>query len=295
MMKMVDVAIIGSGPAGMMTALQLKRFGMTPLLFEACRVGGLLLNANLVENYPGFPEGISGPKLVHLFERQVCTTGVNVVFEEVLGLDYDGAIFHIKSNRNSYQSRITVVASGTKPVPFQPGVISERAWSRVSYDVSSIPGVENCNIAIVGAGDAAIDYAFTLERCNSVQILNHNHSVKCLPLLWNRLSESRRILYQAEIEVVSVFSRADGGLLLKCNCPDGEVAIEVDYLIGALGRVPRLDFVSSRLFEKIQELESQGNLYLIGDVKNGRYRQTAIAIGDGLMAAMKIYHLMEAQ
>jgi thioredoxin reductase len=294
-MKMEDVAIIGSGPAGMMTALQLKRFGMTPLVFEASQVGGLLLNANLVENYPGFPEGIAGPKLVHLFENQVCTSGVKFVFEEVLELDYDGAIFYIKSNRNNYQSRITVVASGTKPVPFQPGVISEGAWSRVSYDVSSIHGVENCNIAIVGAGDAALDYAFSLERSNRVQILNRNQSVKCLPLLWNRLSESRRIMYQDNIEVISVFSRADGGLLLKCNGPDGEVAIEVDYLIGALGRVARLDFVSSHLFEKIQELESQGILYLVGDVKNGRFRQTAIAIGDGLMAAMKIYHLMEAQ
>jgi thioredoxin reductase (NADPH) len=248
-----------------------------------------------VENYPGFPEGIPGPKLAHLFERQISNAGVNVVFEEILELDYDSAAFIVKSSRNSYQFRIMVVASGTKPVPFQPGVISKEAWGRVLYDVSSIPGVENCKIAIVGAGDAAIDYAFTLERSNSVQILNRNPSAKCLPLLWNRLSESRRITYQAEIEVMAVFSRTDGGLLLKCNSPDGEVTIEADYLIGALGRVPRLDFISSRLFTKIQELESQGILYLVGDVKNGRFRQTAIAIGDGLMAAMKICHLKEAQ
>jgi thioredoxin reductase (NADPH) len=293
-MMRVDVAIIGSGPAGMMTALQLKRYGMDTLLLETCRVGGLLVNANLVENYPGFPEGIPGPKLVDLFERQVRTAGVSVVYETVTSLDYEGSYFHIQSSRNSYQSRFAVIASGTKAVPFPPGTISEGATDRVSYEVNSICGVENCRIAIVGAGDAAFDYALNLERSNHVQILNRSHSVKCLPLLWDRFLGSGRIQYQSDIEVVSVFSRTDGGLHLICNSPEGVRSIEADYLVGALGRVPQMDFISSRLYDKIQELENQGNLYLVGDVKNGRYRQTAIAVGDGLMAAMKIYHLMEA-
>jgi thioredoxin reductase (NADPH) len=292
-MNYADVAIIGCGPAGMMAALQLRRFGLTPLLFEARQVGGLLLNANRVENYPGFPEGISGPKLVDLFERQLMGTGVNVIIEEIRELDYDGTTFLIQSNLNSYQSRIIVVASGTKPVLFPPGIISHDACPRVSYDVRSLSGVENCNIAIVGAGDAAFDYAFSLSRNNTVQILNRQTTVKCLPLLWNRLSEAKQINYRAEIEVISVISGENGNLLLKCTCPDGKLVLEADYLIGALGRVPKLDYFSPCTAEKISEFERRGILYQVGDVKNGRYRQTAIAIGDGLMAAMKIYQLLE--
>lgn len=294
-MKVEEVAIIGSGPSGMTAALQLRRSGIAPLLFESTRFGGLLVNANLVENYPGFPGGVSGPKLVQLFEQQACTSGVEVIFEEVVELDHDGAVFHITSNMGRYRSRFAVIATGTKAVTFPPGVIQEDALSRVLYEVSPIRGVKNRKIAIVGAGDASFDYALSLERHNQVYILNRGRSIKCLPLLWDRTSVSQRIQYQAEIEVKFVSSTADGGLLLKCKGLEGEREMEVDYLIGALGRVPRLDFVSARLAGMIEELERQGILNLIGDVKNGRYRQTAIATGDGLLAAMKICQLMEVQ
>ena len=82
-MKIESVAIIGAGPAGLSTALQLKRQGIKAVLFERDKVGGLLRNANLVENYPGFPGGLSGPKLVSLFEQQAWEAGVSITSAEV--------------------------------------------------------------------------------------------------------------------------------------------------------------------------------------------------------------------
>jgi thioredoxin reductase len=83
---------------------------------------------------------------------------------------------------------------------------------------------------------------------------------------------------------------------LECKLPDGVEYVDADYLICAFGRQPQLDFVSSELMEIASDLEAQGTLFLVGDVKNGFFRQTSIAVGNGVMAAMKIYqHLREAQ
>jgi thioredoxin reductase len=82
---------------------------------------------------------------------------------------------------------------------------------------------------------------------------------------------------------------------LECSSPDGVISIVADYLIGAVGREPRLDFLSAELLEQAAALGRLGRLYFIGDVKNGIYRQTAIAVGDGLRAAMKIYEVVQDQ
>jgi thioredoxin reductase len=78
-------------------------------------------------------------------------------------------------------------------------------------------------------------------------------------------------------------------MLLECSTPDGPVPLRADYLIGAIGRDPQLDFLSEQVIELAPELEDQGLLYFIGDVKNGLYRQTAISVGDGVRTAMRIY------
>jgi len=126
-----EVAIIGAGPAGIAAAVQLKRYGIEPLVFEKGRIGGLLWNANLVENYPGFPEGISGPELVGKLEAQLRKASIDVIYEEVVRLE-EG--FGLKTEGGSYTADIVVVASGTEPRRF-PGRISEEVEGRVFYEV----------------------------------------------------------------------------------------------------------------------------------------------------------------
>jgi thioredoxin reductase len=167
--------------------------------------------------------------------------------------------------------------------------IPERLRDRVLYEIHSIAQVNGQRIVIVGAGDAAFDYALNLARNNDVVILNREDQVKCLPLLQKRAAASTRIEYRAQIRILELLEAHDSGMVVQCACPIGPTYFQADYVIGAIGREPQLDFVSTQLSMNMDELEARQQLYFVGDVKNGRFRQTAIAVGDGILAAMKIY------
>lgn len=288
-----EVAIIGAGPAGIAAALQLKRSGREPLLLEREQVGGLLRNANLVENYPGFPQGVRGVELVRLFAEQLKSAGVEAHFEEVLRLDYDGKAFLIETNKREIIAGIVVLASGTKPKEFTDCEVPEEARARIFYEVFPLREAQEKRIAIVGAGDAAFDYALNLtQRNNKILILNRSSQVSCLPLLWERAKGSSHIDYQENTTIREISSTATG-LLLKVTTAGKCWNFQADCAILAIGRIPRLDFLSLGLKERIEQLERAGVLYLIGDVRRGIYRQTAIAVGDGIEVAMKIYQRLK--
>lgn len=292
-MKINDVIIIGAGPAGIATALQLNRYGIIPLVFERDHLGGLLRNANLVENYPGFPSGITGRDLVCLFEKQAQVNSLKIIYENVNHLNYLDGFFHVSTSHQDYQSRIVVIATGTKPLIFRDFNIPNSLTNRVFYEVYPILSLESKRIAIVGGGDAAFDYALNLARNNDVLILNRSKKISCLPLLWDRVKASSRITYLPDTRIFQVTPAPDQTILLDINSATGPDLIQADVLIGAIGREPQLDFLSGQFSEIAIQLENQGCLYYVGDVVNGLYRQTAIAVGNGILAAMKIFRLKE--
>ena len=189
------MVIIGAGPAGISTAIQLKRYGVEPTLLEKKEIGGLLKNANLVENYPGFPSGVPGPELVKLFKKQLENIQIKVHFEKVLELDYKNGLFSIKTNQKKITCRIIVIASGTKPRKLSYPDLPAKIENHIFYEIYPLTQVENKKIAIIGAGDAAFDYALNLSKQNKVTILNRGEEVKCLPLLWKRAMETKNISY----------------------------------------------------------------------------------------------------
>ena len=291
-MKVEQVIIIGAGPAGLATAIQLKRYGVQPVLFERAELGGLLRNANLVENYPGFPGGISGPELVDLFVRQAQGLNIRVTPEAVLDVTYARGIFTAETEQKHYGSKILVVATGTKPLHLKGLVVPDDLAGRVYYEVYQLLHLEGQCVAIVGSGDAAFDYALNLGRKNRVLILNRGSQPKCLPLLWERSKNTSSITYHDNILVCQVRANPEGGLWLDCQSEKGEIQFQADYLLGAIGREAQLDCLSEAIRQQEARLVSEGVLYLIGDVKNGIYRQTSIAVGEGVMAAMKIYRYL---
>jgi len=304
-MQKTSVIIIGAGPAGLTAALQLKRFGIPALVFESRQIGGLLHNANLVENYPGFPRGVTGVKLVNLFKKQIEHIGVDVIAEKVFSLEYiesphpnllpqgEGTrpsdVFIVKTDKDEYRAEIAVIASGTKPRKFDEEIIISDAKPRVFYEVRDLLDVENQEIIIVGAGDAAFDYALNLaRRDNRVTILNRGKNLQALALLVERVRKNKQISYVEEAQVRRVTSAGEQSLTIEVNRRENIEIMEASFLLGALGRIPNLNFLDESIQSREKELTEREILYFIGDVRNGIFRQTAIAAGDGLRAAMQI-------
>lgn len=281
-MRTFKVAIIGAGPAGIACAIQLKRYEIDFIIFERNKPGGLLRNANLVENYLGFPEKITGEELVNLFCRQLEFNNINPTKENVESIDYkDG--FSIKTNKSRYQSEILIVASGTKPKRLNIK-IPPNTKSKIFYEVVALKKLNGEKIGIIGSGDAGFDYAIGLSKKNKIIIFNRTDKHKCLPILFKRCMENKNIMYITNFEITKIQLK-NKKLVLH---PKNKKSVSVDYLIVAIGREPNLDFLSKNIKHKLKMLEKNKKLYMIGDVKNKIFRQTAIAVGNGIKTAMEI-------
>jgi thioredoxin reductase (NADPH) len=161
--------------------------------------------------------------------------------------------------------------------------------NRVFSDVHHLLAETGKKIVIIGAGDAAFDYALNLTKNrNSVTILNRGRDVKCLGLLWERARVEPGIEYFTETPVCRVEpDETDGRLRVQTEAIGPLVA---DYLLFAVGRIPQVSFLPDEIINNNLE-----GVYFAGDVKNGFYRQAAIAAGDGLRAAMEIYHTLNSE
>jgi thioredoxin reductase len=188
---------------------------------------------------------------------------------------------------------VVVIATGTKPIHLKNISIPEDLTERVFYEVHDLLHVENKCVVIIGSGDAAFDYAMNLSKKNRIIILNRGEKPKCLPLLWERAQKVPAISYRNNTEVNQLIKDSKGGMLMDCQSPAGALQFHADYLVGAIGRETQLDYLSEPFLQQAQALEEQGVLYKIGDVKNGIYRQTSIAVGAGVLTAMKIYRQLK--
>ena len=288
------IAIIGAGPAGIAAAVQLKRYGIDALLFEEDQPGGLLRNAHFVENYPGFPGGISGPQLVMRLREHLESAGVDVIHKTVETLAYEEGEerFFLSASGVVFGPRIVVNASGTRPRLLDLALtLTHELHKNIFYEVYPITGEKEKTVLILGAGDAAFDYALNLASANDVIIVNRGDGVKALPLLKQRAAAVPRIRYLENTTVSNIAVGKEKALLVSLVSSgvsgySGE--IETDYLLCALGREPRIDFYDSRLLAIKEELKRLGVFYEVGDVVNGIFRQAAIAAGDGVRAAMKL-------
>ena len=285
-MKPDKVAIIGAGPAGIACAIQLARYGIIPLLFERDIPGGLLKNANLVENYPGFPGGITGISLTHKMTRQLELSGVPLIHEKVINVYYKSVAYHIITDKKDYSSDLLVIASGTSPIEYPQSNID----NRISYEVYPLRDVRNAVIAIIGAGDAAFDYALQLAPYNKVMIFNKSDTVKCLPLLRLRAKGLGQISYHENFILKQILEETTSSCLKLFFQTKNEMESHLaDYIIFAIGRRPELSYADPGLISLFEQLQLEKKLYLVGDVKNDLLRQASIAAGEGIRAAMQIY------
>ncbi|MGB9641196.1 MAG: NAD(P)/FAD-dependent oxidoreductase [Anaerolineales bacterium] len=282
------VGIIGAGPSGITAGIQLTRYGISTILIEGKHPGGLLRNANWVENYPGFPTGISGEDLADLMTRQIEGMGVEMITDVIQSIRWDGEVFILDSAKNQISCNLLILASGTKPIQLPENVVHHSAKAAVFYEVTQMPCSHPAKIAIIGGGDAAFDYALHLCPHHQVTIYYRGAKARCLPLLWQRAVIAPTIQITPFTQVESIHRSGNGRLELALHHRGENHTQQVDFVLVAIGRQPALDFLSPALLQQMHELERKGRCFRIGDVHNGFFRQTAIAVGDGMRAAMQI-------
>lgn len=293
MNNIFDVIIIGAGPAGISAAIQLKRYGIKFLIFEKDSIGGLLKNASLVENYPGFPKGIKGTGLIKLFKKHLSGLGIGIKKENVIDVNYNKKEFSITTKNELYFSHNIIIASGTKPKDFSPNNSSSIKYYN---EISRLEKEYNKEIAIIGGGDAAFDYAVSLSgNNNKVSIIHRGSRPSCIPALRKTVLRKKNISYFSDLKIAGA-ARHKGRNIIECiNLINQEKKIiACDILVVATGREPQLKFIKQENRKKLFSLNGK-SLYFIGDVKNKIYRQATISIGDGIRAAMEISHKLNKE
>ena len=277
------IAIIGLGPGGISCAIQLHRYGLRPRIFEPSDTPGLLKNANLVENYPGFPEGITGSELYARFMKQLEQYSPDIVRSRVNKVVREEAQFILDAGEDVGRYKFVVLSTGTRPQELDLDHPREKTF----YEVADVPR-DLKNILILGGGDAAFDYALNLkDQEKEIWIVCRGERPKCLGLLEKRCQD-------AGIETIigtGVTSITEDQGRISATLENG-LQIEADCLLCALGRAPKLDPVDKDIRETLDNGGNVEGLFLVGDVKNGLRRQVGIAVGDGLKAAMEIWEMM---
>ncbi|TKJ40297.1 hypothetical protein CEE37_08195 [candidate division LCP-89 bacterium B3_LCP] len=284
----VEVLIIGAGPAGIAAALQLKRAGFDPFIVEKDRIGGALLNAGWVENYPGFARGISGLDLAKLFQEHLEELDIQVQHAHADDLHRMDDHFIASINNKEVIARTVIVAAGTTPNQLDIHGVEDLSGKKVFTELRNLPESLAGTACIIGGGDAAFDYALSLAwRKMDVIIAMRSASPCCLRILDERvlsMSDIKRI-YNAE-PVAITREKSQVVVNFRGGTPS---PICADLVLCAVGRHPELAFLSPELKNKPEIPQ----FHFIGDVVNGSCRQVGIAVGDGLRCAMEITQFLQ--
>jgi len=298
-----EVIIIGGGPAGLTAGLYTSRAGLKSLLIERGIFGGQIVNATLVENYPGFPEGISGSELGSLMQQQAVRYGLEVVTAEVTSLAQEQP-YSVSTTEGSFEAAAIIIAAGSEYRKL--GVIGEERLSGhgVSYcatcDGFFFRGRE---VAVVGGGDTAITDALALTRhVSKVYVIHRRDQLRAGQVLQQGAFAQPKLEFIWSTVVEEVLGeKLLSGLKLR-NVKTGQQSIlEVAGVFVAVGLMP-----NSQLFFNIVDLDDAGyiitdemmatsapGIFAAGDIRRNSARQIASAVGDGVTAAMSAFKYVQ--
>jgi thioredoxin reductase (NADPH) len=242
-----------------------------------------------VENHPGFPHGIEGPELAGVMAEHLEASGAELVREEVTSVETMGDSLAVRSESREVAARSVIVASGTRSRDVDELAIPSDLAEKVHYESRELWGERGASIAIIGGGDAALDYAFGLAEENDVTVLVRGGSPRALPILVSRLERRERARVETGTRVAAVRLSLNGRIGLEFDTGSGErTSAEFDHLLVAVGRDPEDSFLSEGVQEAGAALAMADRLLFAGDVRSGIFRQSSIAAGLGTLAAMRV-------
>ncbi|MFC1462829.1 thioredoxin-disulfide reductase [Verrucomicrobiota bacterium] len=304
---MEKVAIIGTGPAGLTAALYTARAGLEPVAVDGMQPGGQLTITTEVENYPGFPESVTGPELVEKMREQAARFGARYVNGEVVSSDFSGDIHEVTlSGGETLESQTVIIASGASARYL--GLKSEqKLMGRGVSACATCDGAfyRDVPVAVVGGGDSAMEEALFLTRLASkVTVIHRRDEFRASKIMGDRVKAHEKIdvVWDSAVEeVLDVEKNEVTGLRLK-NVKTGELSeLPVTGVFMAIGHTP-----NTGAFQGQVELDDEGfvvadntktnvaGVFAAGDVQDRSYKQAVTAAGTGCMAALEAGRYLES-
>ena len=303
-----DVVIIGSGCAGHTAALYTARANLKPLVIEGHEPGGQLSLTTLVENFPGFPEGIQGPELIENMRKQASRFGTEYQLAHVTSADLSQRPFKIHVGHHVVHARTLIIASGASArwlgLPHEQQLIGHGVSSCATCDGFFFSGKE---IAVIGGGDSAMEEAIFLTRfATKVTVIHRRDQFRASKIMLERAQRNEKIHFLTNTVVEDVYDvnhKEVTGLKLR-NVRTGDVwDFPTSALFLGIGHIP-----NAKIFEGQLDTDQDGYLkthnnvltrvpgvYACGDVQDRRYRQAITAAGTGCMAALEAERFLEQQ
>lgn len=297
------VVIIGSGPAGYTAALYLARAELAPLVLAGEQWGGQLMLTTEVENYPGFPQGITGPKLMEEMRLQAQKFGAEMRDEDVTGVDFANRPYRTETTKGTYRGRAVIVATGAKSrllgVPGEGQFMGRGVSTCAVCDAPFYKG--KGQVYVVGGGDAAAEEALVLAKyANKVTLIHRRDSLRASKVMQRRLEEVN-IEFLWNNEVTEIKGNEKAVAVVVKNNQTGEMKeLSMEGIFIAIGHEP-----ATEIFKNQLELDHKGyvvtgkdktyptmtnvpGVFAAGDVVDFRYRQAVTAAGMGCMAALDV-------
>ncbi len=301
----VKVLVLGAGPAGMSAALYLARAELQPLVFTGMELGGQAGTTNLIENYPGFPDGVGGLQLGELFQKQAERFGARFEFETASSVDLSKKPLIIRAYGREVHAETLVIATGASPNHLQVPGEKELAGRGVSY-CATCDGwfFKGKQVIVVGGGDSALEESLFLTRfASSVNIIHRRDALRAGAILQNRARENPKISFIWDTVVSEILgSDAVTGVRAKNVKTGEERTISADGIFIFIGHNPNTEMFKGQI-----DLDERGyirsdetmktnipGVFVAGEAADPHYRQVVTSAGMGAAAAIQVTRYLEA-
>jgi len=302
------VIIIGSGPAGYTAAIYAARANLSPVMFTGLQSGGQLMLTTLVENYPGFVDGIDGPPLMESFEKQARRFGTEMYAEDVVKVDFSRHPFTVSSDDTTLEGHTVIISTGASAKLI--GLAGEsQLMGRGVSTCATCDGFffKDQNIMVVGGGDTAIEEALYLSRLGrKVEVVHRRDTLRASKIMQERALKNPKISFIWDSVVEDVLDPAQNkvtAVRLRNLKTGAQWETAVDGLFVAIGHQPNTGLFKGQIdlhpneYIKVVPGTTQTSVpgvFASGDVQDFTYRQAVTAAGTGCMAALEAERYLEA-